>query len=322
VTATFATAFDTGELRPGGVALLTQSGAFASFVFGLGRAAGVDFGFLATTGNEMDLTISELLGAVIELPSIDSVLLHVEGIRDPERFRAAAARARELGKPIAIVKVGRSAEGAAAARAHTDSDTGDDAAYDAIFEEFGIHRVESMSDLAEAAQIFQARTRPCGPRITIVSVSGGTGVLMADLAVAEGLEVPVLPGAVRADLATVIPPFGSTRNPVDVTGGVFDDLPTFEAVLRCCTADDSTDMLLVAVGNAAATEVQLTRAIIAAASSGTKPTFVAWVGGGEEATRRLNEAGVPTFSDPSRAVRAAALAARLPVRETTESGAR
>lgn len=317
MTATFATAFDDGDLAAGPIALLTQSGAFASFVYGLGRDAGVGFGFLGTTGNEMDLTISDLLGGVVELPEIKGVLLHVEGIRDIEQFTRAAERARELGKPIAVIKVGRSVPGAGAALAHTGADVGDDLAYDDLFRDLGVHRVETMTALADAAQVFQGESATRGPRAAIVSVSGGTGVLMADVAVAEGLEVPSLPGSVQSEMAELLPPFASTRNPVDVTGAIFDDLARFESILQICMEDTSTDLLLVAVGNATATEQLITKAIMAAASEGSKPVFVAWVGGSGLPTRQLNEAGIPTFADPSRAVSAAALAVRSSGRPST-----
>ncbi len=309
VTATFATAFDEGDMSPGSVALLTQSGAFASFVYGVGRSAGIGFGFLATTGNEMDLTLSEVLAGVVELPQIDAVLMHIESIRDHEVFVRAAYRARELGKPIAAIKVGSSPVGALAARAHTGAEVGVDAEYDDLFSKHGIHRVHTMADLADAGQVFQSPARPAGRRATIVSVSGGTGVLMADVAELEGLEVPGLPTDVRERLDRLLPPFASTRNPVDVTGAVFDDLSAFETVLRECLEDPSTDMLLVAVGNAAATEHLIIKALVSAAADAEKPVYVAWVGGSGDPARQLVDNGIPTFDDPTRVVRAAAMAA-------------
>ena len=309
VTATFATAFDDGDMSPGPVALLTQSGAFASFVYGAGRSAGVDFGFLATTGNEMDLTLSEVLAGVVELPQIHSVLMHIESIRDRDVFARAAARARELGKSIAAIKVGSSPVGALAARAHTGADVGVDADYDALFAEYDIHRVHTMADLTDAGQVFRSLARPAGRRATIVSVSGGTGVLMADVAHREGLEVPELPADVRDRLDRLLPPFASTRNPVDVTGAVFDDLSAFELVLRECVQDVSTDILLVAVGNAAATEQLITKAIMNVAADALKPVYVAWVGGSGDPARQLIATDIPTFDDPTRVVRAAAMAA-------------
>jgi acyl-CoA synthetase (NDP forming) len=307
VTATFASVLDDGVLEPGPVALLTQSGAFASFVYGLGRRSGVRFGFFANTGNEMDLTLSELLEGVVELPTINSVLMHVEGLRDVERFALAAERARALAKPLAVVKVGTSAVGAMAARAHTNSDVGDDSIYERLFRDLGILRLHSMEELADAGQAFQAPIQATGNRATIVSISGGTGVLMADVATAEGLQVPELSPDVRARLAAVLPAFASTRNPVDVTGGIFDDLARFQTVLTDCMDDPGSDVLLVALGNASASETILTDAVLTAAARGPKPMYVAWVGGSGVGARRLAAAGIPTFTDPNRAVRAAAL---------------
>lgn len=310
VTATFATAFDEGAMSAGSVALLTQSGAFASFVYGAGRSAGVDFGFLATTGNEMDLTISDVLLGVVELPQVNTVLMHIETIRDHAVFARAASRARALGKPIAAIKVGSSRVGALAALAHTDADVGIDSDYDDLFSAHGVHRVHTMAELTDAGRVLQSARHPVGRRATIVSVSGGTGVLMADVAEQEGLDVPELPPALRKRLEQVLPPFASTRNPVDVTGAVFDDLATFETILRECLNDQSSDLLLIAVGNAAATEHLITGAIISAASGSDTPVYVTWVGGSGDPARRLVDSGIPTFDDPTRVVRAAALAAR------------
>jgi acetate---CoA ligase (ADP-forming) len=265
---------------------------------------------LANTGNEMDITLSALFRQVIELPTISSILLHIEGLRDVETFIEAATRARELGKPVAAVKVGGSAVGAAAAKAHTNSDVGDAAAYQALFTDLGIHRVDSMESLVDAGLAFQYKTDVRGPRATIVSISGGTGVLMADVCEAEGLGVPMLSAQLRERLDAVLPPFASTRNPVDVTGAVLDDLESFSTVLRECVDDPDTDLLMVAIGNVSTGEELLTEAILKAAARDAKPIFVTWVGGSGTPAKRLGEAEIPTFSDPSRAVRAAAMAAR------------
>lgn len=145
-----AAAFDAGALAPGGVALLTQGGAFANFVFGLARAAGVNFGSPRPATRWISPTLRELLQRVIELPNIKSMLMHLEGIRAVDRFRLAAEWAREFDQPMAVIKVGMSDVEAAAARAHTNSDTGDDQFYGQLFEEYSIHRVEPMTDRAEA----------------------------------------------------------------------------------------------------------------------------------------------------------------------------
>jgi len=122
--------------------------------------------------------------------------------------------------------------------------------------------------------------------------------------------VPELPPDVRGRLDALLQPFASSRNPVDVTGAVFDDLTTFEQVVKECVTDESTDLVLVAVGNATATEHLITEAILTGAQASTKPIYVAWVGGSGAPARRLVHAGVPTFDDPTRAVRAAAFGVR------------
>lgn len=310
VTTTFTSALDEGPLSEGPVALISQSGAFASFVYGTGRATGLGFRFLANTGNEADLTVADLLQVSVELPDVAVVLMHLEGVRDFTTFERAAVRAQRLNKPVVTVKVGRTSVGAAAARAHTGSVVGDDATYEALFRRTGIHRVQSMEALVDAGRIFSSPHRPEGRRATIISISGGTGVLMADACIAAGLDVLQLDERTRSSLAELLPWFASTNNPVDLTGGVLDDLDLFSTALDLCAGDTRTDLLLVAVGNVTIGEEALTDAILETVSRHQKFTIVTWVGGSGRPAERLSQAHIPIFPDPTRAVSAAALAVR------------
>lgn len=305
VTSTFASALDDGELPVGPVALVTQSGAFASFVFSAGRDAGLGFQLVANTGNEADLTVGEVLAEVIELPEVGLALTHIEGIRDMDAFVRAARRAQELDKPLVAVKVGRTQVGAEAARAHTGSIVGDDTSYTALFERYGVVRAESMAELVDAGRVFADGRRAAGNRASIVSISGGTGVLMADACIGAGLEVPELAPELRASLGALLPGYASTRNPVDLTGSALDNLSTFGGALDLCVDDDGTDLLLVSIGNASSSEDAICDAILSVHARSAKPVVVTWAGGSGEPAKRLAAAGVPVFDDPIRAIRAA-----------------
>jgi acyl-CoA synthetase (NDP forming) len=143
--------------------------------------------------------------------------------------------------------------------------------------------------------------------VSIVSISGGTGVLMADVREAEGLQLPELLADVRQRLAAFLPPFASTRNPVDVTGAILDCPDSFASVLIECMEDPGTDVLAVSIGNISEREQVLTDAILKAAAQGTKPIVVTWFGASVLSARRLSQVGIPTFGDPSRAVKTLAL---------------
>ncbi|MFC9836370.1 acetate--CoA ligase family protein [Rhodococcus sp. NPDC127530] len=304
VTATFASALDDGDLPIGPIALVTQSGAFASFVFSAGRDAGLGFHFVANTGNEADLTVGEVLAEVIELPEVHLALTHIEGIRDMPSFERAARRARELDKPLVAVKVGRTQVGAEAARAHTGSIVGDDAYYSEVFARHGVVRAESMAELVDAGRVFADGRRTAGNRAAIVSISGGTGVLMADACIAMGMDVPELDGVIRDGLGELLPAYASTRNPVDLTGSALDNLSTFGGALDLCVDDEATDIVFVSIGNASSSEAAICDAILAVHARSDKPLIVTWAGGSGLPAKRLAADGVPVFDDPIRAIRA------------------
>lgn len=311
VTATFSSAFDQQvELSPGGVALVSQSGAFGTFVFAAASDAGVRFSHFANTGNEADLTVCELGLALLEDDEVRVLLTYQEGAPDGDDLLRLGRRARELDKPVVTVKVGRSADGARAAASHTGAVAGADEAYDALVRRAGILRVDGMAELIDAARVFGDGRRPSGQRLAVLTVSGGAGALVADLAETAGLRVPEWEGDWRQRMAAEVPQFGSARNPVDVTATVISRPEILRAPLRIALDHPGTDLVCVLLGNAAAAEEPLLAALLDAHAATDKPLAVVWTGGSGRAVRRLTEAGVPAFEDPGRAVRALSLLGR------------
>ncbi len=199
------------------VAVVAQSGGMGFALFNRGRALGLPFSSVVSTGNEADLTVADFLQHAADDPGIGGVLLFVETIRDPAGFRAAAGAAAAAGKPVVAIKVGRSAAGQQAAASHTASLAGWDAGYDALFRRCGI---AVAADLDEALAVMGALlTNPPagGNRVAVLTVSGGAGALAADALSAAGLDVPELSPASQAAIRSFIPSYGSARNPVDLT---------------------------------------------------------------------------------------------------------
>jgi acyl-CoA synthetase (NDP forming) len=164
------------------VGVIAQSGGIGFALFNRGRADGLRFSKVVSTGNEADLSAADFFAHMVDDPATDAILLFLESIRDPTLFAAAAARAARLGKPVVAVKVGRSQAGVRAAASHTASMAGWDAAYDALFRKYGI---ATASDPDEAVGIMAALVTcplPHGRRAAIVTVSGGAGAWMADTA--------------------------------------------------------------------------------------------------------------------------------------------
>ncbi|MFZ3583455.1 acetate--CoA ligase family protein [Loktanella sp. DJP18] len=221
---TFTATLDRGLPDGGHVGVVCQSGAYGSHIAYLNRLRGMGVGRMLTTGNESDISVAEGIYALAHDDATGCILAYAEGVRDGPAFRQALEAARLNRKPVAIMKVGRSEIGAAAAASHTASLAGEDAVFDAILRQHGAFRARTTDDLIDIAVATRARIYPVGRRLGIVTISGGAGVLMADAAADHGMEVPPMPQAAQDALRAALP-FANPVNPVDVTAQVFNDLP-------------------------------------------------------------------------------------------------
>jgi len=301
--ATFSTAFDAShDLPDSPIALVSQSGAVGTFTFSAMSALGVGVRYFANPGNQADVTAVELLRSLVEYPDVEILLGHLEDGRDLEGVEALARRARELGKPLVILKAGRTPAGARAIAAHTASHAGDDVALTHLLNQHGCIRVESMEEMADTALGLVSRRRVEGPRVTIVTLSGGAGALAADAATDLGLRVEPWDGKEQEAFAR-LPYFASTLNPIDVTGAMINDIGILEEVLTIVNGHDATDAVLVVLGNADKGSAEIVATLKAAHSNSEKPMVVAWTGGDGAARAALLELGIPTYEEPLRAVR-------------------
>ena len=157
--ATFTTSITHGEPQVGSVGLVSQSGAFGSHCFVLGRERGLGFSCCVTTGNEVDITVAECLAYLAMDDHTDVLAVYMEGCKNGEQFMAALALAEARGKPVVIQKVGRSEVGTAAAASHTASLTGADKVYDAVFERYNAYRADTTSELIDIAYMLSGMRR-------------------------------------------------------------------------------------------------------------------------------------------------------------------
>ncbi len=205
------------------IGIVAQSGGMGFALYNRGRALGLSFGTVVSTGNEADLTAADFLAHMAEDPATAAVLLFLESVRDPAAFAAAALAAHAAGKFIVAIKIGRSAPGKLAAASHTASMAGWDVGYDAMFRRYGVIVATELDEaLGIAAALASNPLAPegrTGSRVAVVTVSGGAGAWSADALVAAGLQVPELAAGTQAAIRAFIPSYGSTRNPVDLTAG-------------------------------------------------------------------------------------------------------
>jgi acyl-CoA synthetase (NDP forming) len=296
---------DRFDLRDGGIAFLTQSGAMGAFVFNMSQTRRVGLGALVSTGNEMDIDFPEMLDALVADPAITGVAGYIEGIRDGAAFARSLRRAQEAGKPLGFLKVGRSSVGVDAIASHTGALAGSDAVYSSVFEQYGVTRIGGVEALADWAQMVDLARRPAGVRLSVATTSGGGGVLVADHCTELGIELATWEGEWQQRLAEALPGYLSARNPIDMagTGG---DAGTLGRVLTLMGEHPGTDVALVLIGNLDKEEDALIEALHRAHREMDKPLIVVWVGGSGRPVLELTSRGIPAYTDPGRALHALA----------------
>jgi acyl-CoA synthetase (NDP forming) len=303
--ATFSTAFDTpGALPDSPIALVSQSGAVGTFTYSTMVSAGLGVRYYANTGNEVDISVAEVLEALVDHPDVEILLGHMEGFSDPSALERLASRAASVSKPLVLLKSGRTPAGERAIGAHTGSRGGDDAEFDRILARHGAIRAESMEQMADVALAFATGRRAPGRRITLVTQSGGAGAIASDVATDVDLDIAPLDDGTQARIADLLPFFASATNPVDLTGALINDPSILDKTLEICLSSDETDVLLVVLGNSDAAATALVEICIRHHDATDKPFFVSWTGGNGQARAALLEGGVPTYAEPVRAVRA------------------
>jgi acetate---CoA ligase (ADP-forming) len=315
---TFASAFEDGLPPPGRIAIASQSGGYGGYLMKHLFLRGLGLSQWATTGNEADIDVGEALMWMAASADSDILLAYVEGLRASDKFIAALDLARRSHKPVVIMKVGRTAEGVAAAASHTAALTGEDRIYDALFDAYGVHRARTTEELLDIAYALSKKRTLRGPRVGVISISGGVGVQIADFVADAGLKMGVVPDAVQARLTALVP-HCSPRNPIDMTGLMSTNHDIMESTLDAVLGSGAFDATLVFLGIAGAAPSMagpLQQAIANAYARHPDQLAVVSVTADRDMVRAYDRQGVLTFEDPSRAI--TALAALNRFRETFE----
>lgn len=250
VAATFSPTVDIKPNEPKLVAsrrrigIVAQSGGIGFAIYHRAKALGIALSYVVSAGNESDLGAGEFLEFMVQDASTDVILLFIEGIRDVDKFLAAARRAAEIGKPVIVTKVGRSGAGERAAASHTASMAGWSAAYDAVFAKYGFVISNDLDEAVTIAAVLTTNPMPKGDRVAVLTVSGGAGIWGADTVSMQGLQVPELSAPIQAEIAKLLPSYGATRNPIDVTAqGVHSG--GLQKSIDLLDASDEVDAILV-----------------------------------------------------------------------------
>ncbi len=288
----------------GNIAFVSQSGALGAGILQYGIAERVGFSRFVSVGNRAGVDENDLLVALGRDPATRVILLYVESLADGRRFLETARDVTES-KPVLVIKSGRTAAGERAAKSHTGSlaQSGRDQLYDALFAQAGVQRVDTLGELFRYAKIFSTGLSMAGPRLVILTNSGGPGIVAADAAVRHGLELPVLPAALRASLASRLPTIAAVANPLDMTADIGAD--SYREILASLLgAVDVDGALVISTPTGTMTASDVARAILEAKATSAKP-IVACLFGLSDLSREvafLEENGIPTYPFPEEAV--------------------
>lgn len=232
------------ELRRGNIGMVAQSG-YLSIAMA-NSARGLGYSLMVSTGNEMVVDSTDCMAYMLEDPHTDVIMAFIEQFRSPEKLKAVAARAREVGKPIILVKVGRSEMARRATCAHTGALAGSDAIQDMLFKKLGIIRANDLDEMFETAQLFSSLKGrlPRGNGVFAVTLSGGVISLLADVGEGLGLRFPEWSETGKAELAEQLLSFSHVANPLDAWGSGHIE-STYGKCLWAAAREAAADLVLV-----------------------------------------------------------------------------
>ncbi len=303
--------FGNNNATPGNLAFVSQSGAICTAILDWAEKNDIGFSAVVSTGIAADLDFGDYLDYLVSDFATKAILLYIEGINNSRRFMSSLRAAARV-KPVIALKVGRHAAGAEASMSHTGALVGSDETFSAALSRSGVLRVDTIGQLFAAAKtLSSSHYRVASERLVIITNGGGPGVMAADRATDQGIELSSLGSATMAALDKVLPDVWSHNNPVDIIG----DAPPerYQQALEICLEDPGVDGAIVILTPQAMTRpTEVAEAIIESAKKSSKPIMTSWMGGVqvEEARRLFKKARVPDFRTLENAVDAFSYLAR------------
>lgn len=263
-------------IADGTVALVSQSGGSCAAMAAFAKGAGIDLSYIVTLGNESMVDAGHVLDYLVDDPSTRSIAMFLESIRDPRGFARAAGRAAEAEKAVVVLKVGRSELAGRTAEAHTGALVGDSRVTSAVLRELNVIQVESIEDMLVTARVAADIGRLERPGIGVVSFSGGACDIVADRANDEGLWIPEFSDETAKGISAVMPSYGTTQNPLDVTGAAHADPGLFTTALEAVGNDVNVGAVLVVhnVPSSDSPAARLQEPRLAAIAAGTTASAV------------------------------------------------
>jgi len=299
--------FGTQMPRAGNIAFISQSGALCVAVLEYARESKVGFSKFISMGNKAGVNENELLCYLRDDPKTDIILMYLEDLVDGREFMSIAREITTSGrcpKPIITLKSGRTLLGAKAASSHTGSLAGSDRVYDAIFDQCGVIRVDTLEELFDYVKAFSSQPLPKGDNVAIITNSGGPGILATDSLIRYGLNIPPLRPQTIKILKKVLPPTASFNNPIDLIAEA--QAEQYEATLRAMLKDPNIHSALVILTPTVFTDVEkIAEAIVRTSKEYDKPVLSCFLGVFDvsRGLSVLEENGLPAYRFPESAAR-------------------
>ncbi len=295
--ATFCTAYDV----KGHAALSSQSGGIGMAIIGFSRSAKMGVSAIVGLGNKSDIDEDDLLTFFEQDDETHIIAQHCEDLKDGRAFAEVASRVSKK-KPIVMLKAGRTSAGAKAASSHTGALAGNDKIYEDVLKQSGVIRARSLREMLELTRGIPVMPTPTGENVVIITGAGGSGVLLSDACVDNGLELMVIPPDLDAAFRKFIPPFGAAGNPVDITGG--EPPMTYANTVRLGLSDDRIHSLILGYWHTIVTPPMVFARLMVEtvndmkAKGISKPVVVSLAGDVEveEAAEYLYANGIPAYA--------------------------
>jgi len=316
-TASLDATFGPGGITPGPVAIITQSGALGIAMIGKTATESVGLSALVSVGNKADIDEADLLEYLASDEQTRAILMYIEGVKEGDRLQRTLTEVTRI-KPVVVIKSGRSRRGSMAAASHTGSLAGADDVFDAVMRQSGVLRAESVQEAFTWVKFLAATALPRGDEAVIVTNGGGIGVMATDACEKHDVALYDDQSVLAETFSGVMPDFGSSKNPVDLTGQATAE--DYAAALDAVLVEDRMDAAIALYCETALFDTGRFADILRDVHTryqGRKPIVFSLFGGDrvEEVIRELKGEGIPVFGDVYEAV--SALGALYRVRRRT-----
>ncbi len=290
--------FGKARPKPGNLSFISQSGGLGEAILNFGGQLNLGFSMFCSVGNKADISGNDLLAYWKDDPATGMILMYIENVGNPRKFITIAREVTRT-KPVAVVKSGRTVQGAKAASSHTGALAGMDVGVDALFAQCGVMRTTTIEELYDIAMALSHQPVPKGNRVAVVTNAGGPGIVATDALIGHGMQLPPLPEEVIKRLQSFLPDEVSLHNPLDLVAGARGR--EFTMALDAVCAEDWYDTIVpIFVQPITIDEIDVAQAIIDAKKKSDKPFLVSFMGVGfrSRGMEMLMEAGMPVFIFP------------------------